>query len=181
MVSEQLPVVVVTGPVGVGKTTTMYAVSTLLGQVPLRHVAIDMDQLRWVVPEPEGDRFGGQLGYRNLAAIWPNLRDVGIRCAVLADVVESRGQVNAYEIAMPGAAVSIVRLHVDFAEIARRLHGRETLETIDWYLHRAPELQDIMEREGVGDIVIEANGRDPLDIAREIIDGLGLAPTPPGS
>src|SRR5688572_15757466 len=97
MVSERIPVVVVTGTVGAGKTATVDALSTLLGAIPLRHAAIDMDHLRWVYPNPDGDRFGVRLGYRNLAAIWPNLRDVGIRCAVLADVVEARKQVREYE------------------------------------------------------------------------------------
>jgi adenylylsulfate kinase len=176
MVSERIPAVVVTGPVGAGKSATVDAISTFLGRVPLRHVAIDMDYLRWVNPNPDGDRFGMQLGYRNLAAIWPNLLAAGIRCAVLADVVESRDQLRDYEAAMPGAHVTIVRLHVDPKEIARRLHGRETPESLDWYLHRAPELQGIVEREGVGDIVIHAGSRDPLAIAREIIQKTRLTP-----
>ncbi len=174
MVSEQLPVVVVTGPVGSGKSTTLDAISTRLNEAGVRHAAIDMDYLRWVAPEPEGDRFGMSLGYRNLAAVWPNFRDVGIRCAVLADVVESRGQVNAYEAAMPGASVLIARLQVAPEELKRRLHGRERPETIAWYLHRAPELQGIMEREGVGDLVIDVGSREPRDIAAEIIARAGL-------
>jgi ribose 1,5-bisphosphokinase PhnN len=170
MVSERIPAVVVTGPVGAGKTTTVEAISALLGETPVRHTIIDMDRLRWVVPEPEGDRFGSQLGQRNLRAIWPNLVNAGIRCAFMADVVESRDKVRDYERAMPGAEVTIVRLHVAPGEIERRLHGRETPATIDWYLQRAPELQAIMEREGVGDIVIDVGSRDPLAIAREIIE-----------
>lgn len=174
MVSEQLPVVVVTGPVGAGKSTTLDAISARLAEAGVRHAAFDMDYLRWVSPEPEGDRFGMALGYRNLAAIWPNVREVGIRCALLADVVESRGQVNAYEAAMPGARVVVARLEVTPEELERRLHGREQPETIAWYLHRAPALQGIMEREGVGDLVIDVGGRDPRNIATEIIDRAGL-------
>ena len=113
MVSERIPAVVVTGPVGAGKSTTVDAISTLLGELPLRHAVIDMDHLRRLSPNPENDRFGVQLGYRNLAAIWPNLLETGIRCAVLADVVETRAQVRDYEAAMPNAEVTVVRLHVD--------------------------------------------------------------------
>ncbi len=131
MVSERIPVVVVTGPVGAGKTSTIESLSTLLGAIPLRHGAIDMDHLRWVYPNPEGDRFGVRLGYRNLAAIWPNLLDAGIRCVVLADVVEAREQVREYEAAMPGATVTVVRLHVAPEELVRRLHGRESEESLE--------------------------------------------------
>jgi broad-specificity NMP kinase len=173
---KRIVAIVVTGPVGSGKSTTAAALSGLLEEHAVPHAMVDMDHLRWVYPTPSGDRFGVRLGYRNLAAIWPNLLAAGIRCAVLADVIESREQVRDYESAMPGADVTVVRLEVDSAELARRLHGRETPETIDWYLHRAPELQEIMEREGVGDIVVDVGSRDALAIAREIIDRIGLIP-----
>jgi adenylylsulfate kinase len=178
MVSEQgeptvsngaIPAIVITGPVGAGKSTTASAISTLLQDAGIRHAVIDMDHLRWVYPEPPGDRFAVRLGYRNLASIWPNLGEVGVACIILADVVESREQARDYERAMPGTSVTVVRLDVSMAEIARRLSGRESEKTIAWYLHRAPELQGIMEREEVGDIIIDVDSRDPIDVAREII------------
>ena len=177
--STHIPAIVITGPPGAGKSTTAAAVSELLEDIPIRHALIDMDHLRWVNPNPEGDRFAARLGYRNLAAIWPNLREVGVRCVILADIVESRGQVREYEVAMPGTAISIVRLDVPLPEIARRLRGREPERTINWYMHRAPELQEIMERERVGDIIVDVATRVPADIAREILTRTGLAPTSP--
>lgn len=171
---ESIPAIVVTGPVGSGKSTTVDEASRLLREGAVRHAVIDMDYLRWVDPEPEGDPFAARLGYRNLAAIWPNLLDVGIRCVLIADVVESRGQKWAYEVAMPGAEVTIVRLDVTMAELERRLQRRESEHTIEWYLRRAPELQGIMEREGVGDVVIEVDCRDATDVARELIARTGI-------
>src|SRR5699024_1692067 len=106
-------------------STTIAEMSRLLEEQAIRHAVIDMDYLRWVDPEPDGDQFGARLGYRNLAAIWPNLMDVGIRCVLIADVVESRGQIREYENAMPGASVTIVRLDVPMSELLRRLEGRE--------------------------------------------------------
>lgn len=164
-----IPAIVVTGPVGAGKSTTAAAISTQLEDAGVRHAFVDMDHQRWVYPEPEGDRFGMRLGYRNLASIWPNLREVGVSCVILADVVESREQAREYACAMPGTSVTIVRLDVSMAEIARRLEGREPERTIAWYLRRAPELQGIMERERVGDIVIDVGTRGATDVAREII------------
>jgi adenylylsulfate kinase len=171
----RIDAIVVTGPVGAGKSSTAAAISEVLEEFAVPHAMIDMDHLRWVYPNPPGDRFAARLGYRNLAAIWPNLREAGVTCVILADVVESREQTREYEIALPGATVTVVRLDVPMAEISRRLHARENDRSIDWYLHRAPELQDIMARESVGDIVIDVGTRDATSVAREIIDRAGIA------
>lgn len=171
---NRIPAVVITGPVGSGKSTIVDAMSELLGSWNVPHAAIDMDYLRWVFPHPPGDPFAAQLGYRNLAAFWPNLKDARVRCVLLADVVESREQVTEYASAMPGTTVVIVRLDVPLPVILDRLEGRERESTIEWYRNRAPELQGIMEREKVGDIVIDAGDRDPDDVAQEILERLRL-------
>jgi guanylate kinase len=169
-----LSAIVVTGPVGAGKSTTMAAISEELERLHIPHAVVDMDYLRWLYPRPEGDRFAVELGYRNLAAIWPNFRERDVACVVLADVVETRDQVRAYEEAMPGTSVTVVRLDVPMPELERRLQGRESEATIAWYLDRAPELRGIMEREGIGDIVIDVGTRQPTDVAREIIERTGI-------
>jgi adenylylsulfate kinase len=171
-----IPAIVITGPVGSGKSTTAATVSDLLEATAITHALIDMDYLRWVYPSPKGDRFSMRLGYRNLATIWPNFQEAGVSCVLLADVVESRDQVREYEAAMPWTTVTVVRLDVPMDEIARRLRARETDSTLDWHLNRAPELQGIMEREDVGDIIIDVGSRPALDIAREIVLRTGIIP-----
>lgn len=178
---QGIPAVVITGPVGSGKSTTMDAISEQLGRMSLQHAAIDMDYMRRVYPHPEGDPFGAQLGYRNLAAIWPNLQETGVRCVLLA---ESRAQGAEYAIAMPGTDVTVIRLDVPLSIVLQRLEGRESEITIGWYRHRAQELQGIMERENVGDMIIDVADRTPEDLAREILERLHLlssGPVPPAS
>ena len=171
---DRLPALVVTGPVGAGKSTTMNALSELLQERGIPHAAIDMDCLRWVYPSPPGDPFASQIGWDNLAAIWPNLQTIGPRCVVIADVVERRDQSRQYRAAMPGVDVTVVRLDVPMEVILRRLERRESEQTIDWYRHRAPELQEIMERNRIGDLVINVGDRSPQDIAIEILERAGL-------
>lgn len=170
-------VLVVTGPVGAGKSTVAAEISRQLelGDVP--HALIDMDYLRWVYPTPAHDAFAEGLGNRNLAAIWPNIRDTAPRYVLLADVVEWRGRVEEYRALMPGTDVTVVRLNVPMDLIHHRLRQRERPEAVDWYLARAPELQDIMEREHVADLVIDVGHRTPEKIAREILER--VAATPP--
>jgi adenylylsulfate kinase len=152
----------------------MHALSGLLEQQSIRHVGIDMDYLRWVYPSPPGDRFGARLGLNNLAAIWPNLRQVELDCVVIADVVESRAGIDDYLVTMPGTAVMVIRLDVLMPVILRRLEWRESEHTIEWYRRRAPELQEIMERNHIGDLVIDVGDRTPDDIANEIGQRAGV-------
>lgn len=171
---EPVRVIVITGPVGAGKTATAEQVSEQLGAAGLRHACLDMDRLRWVYPEPEGDRFGERLGMANLAAVWPNLRDVGVRVLVLADVVEDPAERRTYEAAVPGAEVTIVRLRVSAAELDRRLRDREAPASLAWYLHRAGELTEIMTDAHVGDIVLDVDGHSVAEVAAAVIAATGL-------
>jgi predicted kinase len=173
--SGDIPVIVITGPVGSGKSTVMDALSLLIGARGLRHAAIDQDYLRVVHPYPDDEPFGATVGYLNLAAIWPNLLDYGVRCVVIADVVEDRAaSLAAYSAAMPGTTIAVVRLNVPIVVIRQRLEGRETETTIDWHRKRAPELQGIMERGKVEDVLIDVGERTPHDVALEILDKLDI-------
>lgn len=173
LVTERIPAIVITGPVGAGKSTIMTAMSQLFDHQAISHVAFDMDYLRWVHPNPAGDPFAAQLGYHNLAAIWPNVQIVSPQCVLLADVVERRSQVQDYLAAMPGTDVTIIRLQVPMPLILDRLAGRENETTIAWYRQRAPELQTLMEREQVADTVIDVGHRSPEEVAAEILQRTG--------
>lgn len=174
--SEPIDVLVITGPVGAGKTTIAFAIATELEHRAIPHAVVDMDALRNVHPAPDDDPFGTRIGYRNLAAIWPNLREVEPRVVILADVVEHREQAGVYEAALPGTRVSVVRLDVPMHLVLERLDARETAATIEWYRHRAPELQALMEREVVGDFVIDVGEGTPNRVAQEILHETGIVP-----
>src|SRR5699024_2673936 len=102
--------IIVTGPVGAGKTTIAFATATLLEDAGIPHAVVGMDALRDVYPAPEADPSATRIGYDNLAAVWTNLRTDDPRVVMLADVVEQRDQVAEYERAVPGARVPVVRL-----------------------------------------------------------------------
>jgi hypothetical protein len=172
-VLDHIPVLIITGPVGVGKTVVAAAISDLLGDAGVPHAMVDADQLRWCYPALPDDRFRVALGLRNLAAVWANYHAAGAQRLVLADVVEQRSDVAGYQQAIPGAAIVVVRLRASLATIERHLRGRETGASLDWHLHRAAELTASMERHQVGDLLIETDGK-PVDvIAREALARVG--------
>ena len=118
-------VLVVTGPVGVGKTSVAMAASEALDRAGIAHCLIDLDWLRWCHPSPQDDPFHIALGLRNLAAVWREYRSEGARYLLLVDVVEQQAeQVAAYRTAVPGADVLVVRLRASSPTIHRRLEGR---------------------------------------------------------
>jgi predicted kinase len=163
-------VLVVTGPVGSGKTTVAGAVGDRLTEVDEPGAVVDVDGLRAVWPRDPADPFAEELGRANLAAIWPNLLRRGIRWLVLADVVEHPEQRELYQRALPGATIVIVRLDTPLDLVRRRLLAREAETTLDWYLHRAEELQSIMVGRRIGDLVIEVGDRTPQQIAAVILE-----------
>jgi adenylylsulfate kinase-like enzyme len=173
-----IEVVIVTGPVGAGKSTVADVMRWTLVDQGVTCAVIDMDALRMVAPYPPGDPFGERIGHRNLASIWPNLVDAGVRAVMIATVVEDRAHsLAAHRAAMPGGKVTIVRLNVPMDLVKERLAHRErTPDDLAWSLNRAPELQGIMERGAVEDLLVEVGERTPEEVAEEIIARLGLAP-----
>jgi hypothetical protein len=169
---EKTPVLIVTGPVGVGKTAVGWAIADRLEGAGVPHAFVDMDALRACFPRPAGDPFHEALGLRNLAAVWANCREAGARRLVLADVVESR-DVAAYRAAVPGAEITVARLAASPEVIAGRIRGRESGDSLRWHLARAVELAALMERRGVGDVVVAAGEVTADEVAAEILGRVG--------
>lgn len=171
-------VIVITGTVGVGKSSTASALADLLEAMDIPNAMIDMDYLRWVSHRPADDPHHSRLGWRNLAAVVANIREIGARVFVIPNVVEDDADRTNYESAIPGAQVRIVRLRLPLAQVEARLRSRERGESLHWHLQRAPELEAILDAAGIGrgprDLVIELGDRAPEEIARVIADRLGL-------
>lgn len=163
-------VLVITGPVGSGKSSVLEAASKLLQQNSFPHAAVDMDYLRVGYPRAPGDPFGARAGWRNLGLLWPPLLADGARCLLLADVVEDRASyLTDCAAALPGAVVTIVRLDVPMPLVLGRIEAREGPASVQWYRLRAPQLQRIMERGQVEDELIDVGHRTPTEVAAELL------------
>lgn len=168
-----VPVLIVTGSVGVGKTTLAEAISDVLRERGIAHGWLDVDGLSRSYPVPPDDPFNARLAVRNVVSVWANMRAAGAERLVLAYVIEDDAGWQAFVDAIPGAGVIIVRLTADPATNAERLRGRDTGHGLAWGLRRAPELAGIMERNAVGDHVVATDGRDPAELARAVLELIG--------
>ena len=171
-----IPVLVITGPVGVGKTTTAFEASSILDAAGVAHALVDLDALRWCYPAPPGDRFNTALGVRNLALVWENYRAGGAERLILVDVVEGREQLAEYRAAVPGATITPVRLRATVETLSGRVRRRETGAGLNWHLHRAAELAAQMDRDQVEDLSVETDGRTAVEVAREVLARCGWLP-----
>jgi adenylylsulfate kinase len=169
MPSQKLPVLIITGPVGVGKTTVAAALSELLGQAALPHALIDLDWLRWCYPSPADDPFQLTLGIQNLTAVWSHYQAAGAARLILVDVVETRATLESYRAAIPHAETLLVRLHADLLTLRQRLAGREVGASLAWHQQRTAELTTLMEEARLEDLLVDTMDRSALDIAQEIL------------
>ena len=70
-----VPLLVISGSMGAGKTTVLYEASDLLPEVGIAHAAIDLDCL--AVLHPQRNPHGQRLAFANLAVVWPNYAAAG--------------------------------------------------------------------------------------------------------
>lgn len=166
---DRLRVLVITGPVGVGKTSTAIAIGEELKRAGTPHAVIDADWLRWATPIPPDDPFNSRMGFKNLGAIAANFRAAGARWLVVADIVEGDAERAAYRATIPDAALIIVRLRAPIDEVHRRLDDRETGHGLVWHKDRAIELSALMDERAVEDLLIETGDRAVEAVARDIL------------
>jgi adenylylsulfate kinase-like enzyme len=160
----------VTGPVGVGKTTVAEAVGDLLAAAEVPHAVIDLDWLRCSWPSPADDPFQLELELRNLRAVARNYADAGARRLVLAGVLESRADRARYTEAV-AAELTVCRLTADLSVIRDRLAVRHRHDSgLRWHVDRAGELERIFASAGVEDFVVAAD-RAVAEVAQDVITG----------
>ncbi len=165
-----VPVLLITGPVGVGKTSVLGEVTELLEAAGIAFAAVDLDGLSWCYPSPPGDdRFRSSLTLRNLAAVWRNFEAAGAGRLVLSRVIESRDELDRYREAVPGADITVVRLRASDAALRERVDRREIGLGHGWHSARAIELARLMDERKVEDVLVETDGRTVDEIAREVL------------
>ena len=112
--TSSLPLLALSGPVGVGKTTVLVEMHDILAARGVPHACIERDALAYSWP-PRG-RFNEAAALENLAAVWANFHRAGAERLVVAGVVESEADVDGYRRAVPGARITLCRLTASAAK-----------------------------------------------------------------
>lgn len=165
-------VLLLTGTVGVGKTTVAAAINDVLAELRIPNAAVDLDALIWQWP-PDSP-WNHQLMIDNLAAIWPNFAARGVTHLVLARVIEDRADLDDYRRAVPDADITVCRLVADEATRTARLEARMPPgPSRDWHLARTVELERTLRERAVEDVTVGNGDREVGDVARDVLRRIG--------
>lgn len=170
----KLKALVVSGSVGVGKTSVGDAIGEILSEREIKSALIDMDHLRWAYHRPEGDPFLRTLAMQNLRSIFPNYVAAGIERLIISDVIETQENIEDMKSAMPGAEITIIRLKASIETIHERIRGRDTGEALKWSLKRSIVLNEQMDTNNLEDFTFDTDGLTAHEVAKLVIDNLQI-------
>jgi hypothetical protein len=168
--NTMIPIVLVSGPVGVGKSVVGGEVAEILERNGTPHSFVDFDQIRFTFPRPADDPWGNRLGFENLGAIWRNCSRYGSLNLIISDVVEDESFLGTLKQTIPEGDVSTIQLSASLDTLEARLRKREIGSGLDWHLNRAGELLDSLAQPGTpSDHRIATDSRTVVEIAEEVV------------
>ncbi len=167
-----VPTLLVTGPGGVGKTTVAHEACRQLEAQDVPHAMVDADELDRIYPAPLRDPEKTDLTFRNLAAVWANLRAAGAPRLILTMVALSlEDEVEHIRDAIPEARIFAVRLRASEGALLERVRLREIGSGCGYQVPKTLKQARLMTRESAeGRPVVDTTGRSIPEVAREVLD-----------
>lgn len=164
---DVVPVLLVTGPIGVGKTALLREADAMLIEADSRHATVELEEIaRCWTNATAGSRTA--FAYQNLASLWPNFIAVGAVRLLVSTLLEQRSDLRLLSEAIPSAAITVVRLHARLPTLEQRIRLREPyaldddLEGARWWTQHFNDVQ-------VEDHLVETETQPPCEIAREVL------------
>jgi hypothetical protein len=169
-----VPVLLVTGPIGVGKTSVLHEADVLLIHADARHASVELEEIARCWTKDVGP-VRTSLVFQNLAALWPKFVEVGAERLLLSGLVEQRSDLHLVSEAVPGAELTVVRLHAPLSVLEQRLRLREPVSPEDeivgarWWVEHLDQVR--ME-----DHVVDTENRPVDEIAADVLRRAGWLP-----
>ena len=174
MMSSHLPLLAISGAVGVGKSSVLVELHDILRGERVPHGCVERDALSYFWP-PQG-RFNEVIVERNLTCLVATFLEAGATRLLIAGVIEGPADLAVYRRCVPNAEIQVCRLTADLDLRRQRLRVRETGAGLDWHLKRTIELDTILGEVKIEDFSVE-NGERPLrEVALEVLTRAGWPP-----
>jgi dephospho-CoA kinase len=174
--ARPVPVLLITGVVGAGKTTVTAEASSLLRQAGIPHAVVDLAVIGGCWPTPPDDQWNEGLIHRNLACMWANFQRAGASRLLVCRVLEARSLLTRITEAVPGAIITVVRLRAPLEVVRARIRAREAGRDPQWYLEVAEYLTPRLEDAHVEDHVVDNHERPAEQAAAEVLRVAGWLP-----
>lgn len=170
---DGVPALVLTGTIGVGKTTVAESASEFLHRAGRRHALMDLDWLGQLYPPAEpDDPYRLDLALANLASIVPNFVAAGATRFVVAATITSEAGASALRTALPGRS-TVVLLTASDGVVADRIRARDRGRLREDFLARTADLAAMIERAGIASAVVDNGLRAPEEVAAEVLEAVG--------
>ena len=171
---NHLPVLAISGTVGVGKTSVLVELHDILASERIPHGCVERDALSYSWPTQ--GRFNEVIVERNLSCVVANFLEAGAMRLLIAGVIEVPADLAVYSRCIPNAEIQVCRLTAELELRRERLRVREKGAGLDWHLDRTMELDTILDGAKIEDFSVD-NGNRPLrDVALEVLNRAGWPP-----
>src|SRR5215471_17116259 len=166
--ATSVPVLLITGPVGVGKSTVAGEAARLLREADIPHALVDLAWVEQCWPIPADDPWNERLTHRNLACLWANFRQAGAGRLLLVRVLEDRSLLRQVAEAVPGAKITVVRLRAPLPVLHARIRAREASDP-DCFLGPPTHRGEGLERGGVPEHLVNLRQRPRAVVGEEVL------------
>jgi AAA domain-containing protein len=171
-----VPVLMLTGPSGAGKTVVAHELSAVLAERSVSHAVVDTDVLDHIHPPPPDDPTKWRLTRDNLAAVWRNLARGGAQRAILAMVAEDLdSEMRLVREAIPDADIAAVLLAASDETRSARLRGREAGTGLEYHLMRTRAVAAAIGAAPGDRLVVETDGLTVRQVADAVLAATGWA------
>lgn len=183
-----MEILLITGPTGVGKSTSCWEMGAQLTAAQITHAIIETDELDRVFPRPSAQELerlrpgATDVSSINLAAIWSTYRALGHSRLIMSGVMMHLHYDRRWILAaIPGARITVVRLLATESTILARLAQREIGSGAEEQAHRSLRQARRMSGEDAqGIIVVHTDATTPAEIANIILREAGWLGAAPG-
>lgn len=173
MSAKEETLLLISGPVGVGKTTIANELSNLLEDDGVPHTYVDLDYLTCTFPRSDADPYGNKLALQNLQAVWENSRKLGSKNLIIPRVIESKAEAAKIAAVVGIATPIICRLTASDQTLLERVRTREIGSGLLWHEKRSIQLSAELSESKVEQLCIATDNRSVTEIATELMQQVG--------
>lgn len=166
--------ILISGPVGVGKSSVAHEMSNQLAAAAVSHTFVDLDALTHTYPRRDDDPYGQILALKNLQAIWDNAQSHNPEILIIARVIETEAGALKIADSVTASECTIIRLEAREETLLNRVRRREQGAGRAWHEARALELSQSLSETDFANLILSADDRSVVEIANEIIQRLQL-------
>jgi predicted ATP-dependent serine protease len=177
---EDVEILLITGPAGIGKSTLCWEIGAQLAASKLAHAIIETDELDRAFPRPTPEQLSAlkpgtsDVSALNLAAMWEIYRALGHTRLVMSGVMlDLEADCRWITSAIPRARITAVRLVGSESTLMQRIDQREIGSGRDAQARRSlRQLKRVSEEAPSAAMIVRTDDKTPAELAQIVLKAL---------